>query len=272
MARIPQRLPPTPSTIKRLFAYSGNQCAMPDCIEVLVDPSGTMLGKIAHICAAEPGGARHEAAMTDEQRRAEENLFIVCAKHHDIIDDKKNEVNWPAEKLRAFKKTHESRFKKAERQLLKAFVDTTQSVQPRYPKTLRAIAAALDEDMENNKEELKGIRQFINRIKELPLEERDFALKLAMRMKRRKKSRLPTDDVEGAFRIDQHELKRRMDLLEHHHLGSVDEAEEPRKYEVSLWHRHHGENPWIEILDFCEATNNDPSELVHDLNFGLYDG
>jgi hypothetical protein len=39
------RLPPTPSTIKKLFAYTGNQCAMPNCKELIVDPSGTMLGK-----------------------------------------------------------------------------------------------------------------------------------------------------------------------------------------------------------------------------------
>jgi hypothetical protein len=54
------RLSPTPSVIKKLFAYTGNQCAMPDCQETLVDVSGTMLGKIAHICAAEPGGPRYD--------------------------------------------------------------------------------------------------------------------------------------------------------------------------------------------------------------------
>jgi hypothetical protein len=53
MSKKPQRLPITPSVIKKLFAYSGNQCAIPNCTETLVDVSGTMLGKIAHICAAE---------------------------------------------------------------------------------------------------------------------------------------------------------------------------------------------------------------------------
>lgn len=46
MTKIPQRLPPTPSTIKRLFAYSGNQCAMPDCSEVSVDPSEPCLARL----------------------------------------------------------------------------------------------------------------------------------------------------------------------------------------------------------------------------------
>ncbi|MDH1271704.1 MULTISPECIES: hypothetical protein [Rhizobium/Agrobacterium group] len=48
MAKKPvERLDPTQSTIKKLFAYSGNQCAIPDCQERLVDASGAMLGKIA---------------------------------------------------------------------------------------------------------------------------------------------------------------------------------------------------------------------------------
>ncbi|MCP3441043.1 hypothetical protein [Bradyrhizobium sp. CCGUVB14] len=89
-----------------------------------------MLGKIAHICAAEPGGARYETTMTDEDRRAEANLFIICSKHHDIIDDKKNEPGWPPDLLRQHKRDHENRFKKAERQLIDQFVDSTQIAQP----------------------------------------------------------------------------------------------------------------------------------------------
>ena len=43
-----KRLEPTPATIKKLFAYSGNLCAIPNCKELLVDETGAMLGKIAH--------------------------------------------------------------------------------------------------------------------------------------------------------------------------------------------------------------------------------
>ncbi len=85
-----KRLDPTPSTIKKLFAYSGNQCAMPECREFLVDETGAMLGKIAHIHAAEKGGSRFCSKMTNEQRRAFDNLMLVCGKHHDIIDYPEN--------------------------------------------------------------------------------------------------------------------------------------------------------------------------------------
>lgn len=272
MVKQPQRLSPTPSVIKKLFAYSGNQCAIPDCTEMLVDPSGTLLGKIAHICAAEPGGCRYDPNMTDEERRAIENLFIVCGKHHDLIDDKNNVKNYPADLLRKYKKAHENRFKKAERQLIKQFVDSTQINQPTYPKTLRALAKALDDDqIEGHEEEIRGVRYFIEKMKELPLTEREFALKLGERMRRRGKSDLPVDDVMGAFGISATALKRHMGVLEHHELGSIDEGFH-NEFHVRLWHRERDSNPWIEILDFCEATGHDTDELIHDLNFGLYDG
>jgi hypothetical protein len=51
--------------VKGLFAYSGNQCAMPTSVNPLVDVTGTILGKIAHICAVSPGGARYVATMTE---------------------------------------------------------------------------------------------------------------------------------------------------------------------------------------------------------------
>jgi hypothetical protein len=202
MSKKPQRLPLAPSTIKKLFAYSGNQCAIPNCTETLVDVSGTMLGKIAHICAAEKGGPRYDPKMSDEQRRDISNLFIVCGKHHDIIDDKNNEKDYPADLLGKYKATHEGRFKKAERQLLKQFVDTTQIAQPTYPKHLRALAKATgDRKLADHKEEIRGIHYFIDKLKEFPLQEREFALKLAERMRRRRKDLLPVDDVMGAFKL-----------------------------------------------------------------------
>jgi len=273
MSKKPQRLPPTPSVIKTLFAYSGNQCAMPNCTETLVDVSGTMLGKIAHICAAEKGGARYDSKMTDEQRRDISNLIIVCGKHHDIIDDKNNETNYPTDLLRRYKTTHEGRFKKAERQLLKQFVDTTQIAQPTYPKHLRALARALgDESIADQKKEIRGVRHFIDELKELPLTEREFALNLAERMRRRNKGSLPVDDVMGAFHLSVNALKRHMGVLADHRLGSIDEGEEPDQYFVTLFNRERGGNPWIEILRFCEKTHRSTDELIHDLNFGLYDG
>jgi hypothetical protein len=269
-----ERLPPTPSVVKKLFAYSGNQCAIPTCSEPLVDPSGTMLGKIAHICAAESGGARFDPNMSNESRRSFDNLMVVCGRHHDVIDDPANTPAYPVQKLRQFKTDHEGRFKKAERQLLASVVDVTQATQPTYPKTLKALAKALENDeIAGHPDEIDGVREFIQKLKELPLAERDFARKVAERMRRQQRDILPVTDVAGALQIDQKELKQHMDLLNHHRLGRIEDGDEPGQHVVSLQHRQPGgNNPWFEILDFCEATDQSPDRLIHDLNFGLYDG
>jgi hypothetical protein len=46
--------------------------------------------EIAHIRAAEPGGARYDETMSDDERRHQSNLMLFCDPHHDIVDDKAN--------------------------------------------------------------------------------------------------------------------------------------------------------------------------------------
>lgn len=265
-------LPPTPSVLKKLFAYSGNQCAMPDCNNALIHKTGTMNGKVAHIHAAEKGGARYDATMSDEDRRALANLFVVCANCHDVIDDPNNQAKYPAEKLKTYKKKHEDRVRKAELHFIEKYADLTQLSNPTFPKTLRRMSELLElPEVLNSPDEIKGIKEFVKKLAELPLEQRSFALAVAERMKRRNVESLPTDDVQHAFNIGSSKLKKQMDLLEHHSLGSIDEDNMQGKYLVHLWERDHGGNPWIEILDFCEKSGDDPDQFIVDLDFALYD-
>ncbi len=98
------RKTPTPSTIKQLFALSGNICAFPDCDAVMVHEDGTILGEVCHIEAAEEGGERYNPKQTDEERRHFSNLVLLCSRHHKITN---NVEKYPAEKLRELKKAHE---------------------------------------------------------------------------------------------------------------------------------------------------------------------
>jgi hypothetical protein len=207
--------------VKGLFAYSGNQCAIPTCQNQLVDVSGTILGNIAHICAASPGGARYDTNMTEAERHSASNLLILCSACHDIIDDPKNEKDYPAPLLRKYKKQHEDRFRKAERQLIAQFVDSTQINQPVYPKTLDAYAQSLN--IEDTARELTDIRSFINRLKELPLNERQFALKLTERMDRNGVEELDVHDALSAFSVGQMKFKTLMGVIDHHGLGHISE-------------------------------------------------
>ncbi len=231
-----------------------------------------MIGKVAHIYAAEKGGARFEENMSNEDRRAIENLFVVCANCHDVIDDKANEDKFPAELLKRYKKQHEERFRKAELQFLEEYADLTQQTMPKMPNNLKRLSKALKiEEICTAKEEVDGVRQFVEKLSELPLNQRRFALRIAERMKRRDLGGLPVQEVISVFRISHAKLKSNMELIEDHCLGSIDEDHIPGKYIVSLWDRKPGGNPWIEILDFCEVSGDDPDEFVMELNFALYD-
>lgn len=104
MARIPLK----PSTIKQLFAHSGNECAFQNCIETIVTKEGVILGEICHIEAAEKGGERYNPISNDEFRRSFANLILFCPKHHKITNDVKR---YPVSKLTEMKTFHENKFK-----------------------------------------------------------------------------------------------------------------------------------------------------------------
>jgi hypothetical protein len=73
---------PKQAVIKRLFARSGNQCAFPKCSVEIVQ-GDTVVGKICHIKAASPNDPRQTAS----ERHGYDNLLLLCANHHTIIDD-----------------------------------------------------------------------------------------------------------------------------------------------------------------------------------------
>ena len=100
------RLKITTPTLKRLFSLSGNRCAFPECSEPICDQSGTLFADICHIEAANEGGERYNASMTDEQRRDFANLFLLCKKHHTVTNDV---ILYPVALLRDMKAQHEAK-------------------------------------------------------------------------------------------------------------------------------------------------------------------
>ncbi|MDD5531019.1 MAG: hypothetical protein PHX21_13460 [bacterium] len=104
------RKQPTSTTIKKLFALSGNKCAFPKCNENLVDREDIVC-EICHIEAAEKGGPRYNDSKTDDERRAFENLILLCRKHSKVIDSKANENKYTVKKLKKMKREHEKKYK-----------------------------------------------------------------------------------------------------------------------------------------------------------------
>lgn len=98
------------STIKKLRDRVAHRCSNPSCRVATSAPQDeegvTNVGKAAHICAASPGGARFDAGMTSNERKAFSNGIWLCANHADEIDRDFN--TYTVELLKAWKKQAEA--------------------------------------------------------------------------------------------------------------------------------------------------------------------
>lgn len=100
------RKAPKQSTLKALFAKSGNQCAFPNCNHHLVNEKGQFVAHVCHIEANAPKGPRYNSEQTDEERRSHGNLMLLCHAHHVEIDN--DGRHFTVEKLKAMREEHES--------------------------------------------------------------------------------------------------------------------------------------------------------------------
>ena len=99
---------PSPPTVKRLFAVSGNSCAFPTCPSPLIDlETGSVICQICHIRGKKPGAPRYDDTQTNEERHGFENLILLCNIHHKIVDD--DEATFTVERLIQMKQDHEAR-------------------------------------------------------------------------------------------------------------------------------------------------------------------
>ena len=104
----------SPTTLKVLFALSGNQCAHPECPNTLVESATEQSDAIitAHIChlyAVSDDGPRGKSGLTKEELNSPENLILLCRHHHVVIDGQHE--TYPAELLKQWKQTHEDKMR-----------------------------------------------------------------------------------------------------------------------------------------------------------------
>jgi hypothetical protein len=99
----------TEKTIKLLFARSAF-CAFPGCRAPLADkaPNGRdlVVAQIAHIAGLEPLSARHDPAMTSDERNHYDNLILLCGTHHNAYVDAAPDA-YPLDVVRRWKREHE---------------------------------------------------------------------------------------------------------------------------------------------------------------------
>ena len=67
----------------------------------------TLLGEVCHINGLRPDSARYDAAQTPAERNDFDNLILLCANHHTVIDN--DEEAYTVERLVKMKAEHQAR-------------------------------------------------------------------------------------------------------------------------------------------------------------------
>ncbi len=162
-----KRRQPLHDTLRRLFLSSGNVCAFPGCRELMIDLAGHFVGQLCHIDAAEAGGERFNGAMTNEQRRAFENLMQICYAHLVITNDEKQ---YPVSKLKEMKANHERMFSDPAVAMVRVLEDETAKTESRKARSLKRIDEVLGWDLDDDhlEESPELLNDLAVRLKNLP--------------------------------------------------------------------------------------------------------
>jgi|AntDeeMinimDraft_4_1070355.scaffolds.fasta_scaffold03948_1 uncharacterized Zn finger protein (UPF0148 family) len=274
-----KRLPPKPSTLRKIHVLSGNQCARPGCNTVLVNSDGTFVASVCHIYAAEENGPRPNKNMTPEQKRSPENLILLCKICHEIVDAE--EEKYPAKILEKWKSDRERVFSEIGDTLKKSYLeqitDERDHISFRPLKNLDRYIEYLDR---NNcfhcidEGELTKLNSYIESLRNLTLNDRSLLVKIvetALSIPSATNNEygidVHTDDLK-LLRIDgrplsNNRIKKFADTLERHGIGFIDVECGP-DLRVSCPFDYLG---WSDLNDFAKENSRSLSHYVCDLDF-----
>ena len=159
-------------TLKILFARSGNLCAYPECTNNIIEPAteqsdDQVIGQVCHIYALSEQGPRGKPGLTEEKLNSPENLILLCPTHHRLVDVQHE--SYPAEKLKEWKRNHESKI-----------LESLHNLEPANANSLslsRFPTGLVDQKIEEEGDKLRKSRFFIG--SDTALSSLRFAQKLA---------------------------------------------------------------------------------------------
>jgi hypothetical protein len=284
MAEIVERLPPTPSTLRRLYVHSGNQCAFPGCTRVLVNAKGQWVGEVCHIEAAMPAGERFNPASSNEARRQPENLMLMCHEHHVETNDVSE---FPVERLSQIKAGHEAQFvgtavphEKNIEEVVNDIVaseitDLTERVVLRLPQTLAGYNAVLglELDAEELTYNLEILVPALENLRRLPVDARAlFAVVVDRSFPGQ--AELPAHELEQVTGVSPEDVYLHVTTLERYGIAHFedDDSRDDRPpitmvkaSTVDYW------DFWPEFKRFCHETGLTVRTIINRLQFDVLD-
>lgn len=270
--------------MRELCLKSGNLCAFPDCDARMIDATGTFVGQVCHIEAAEERGERFNPAMTNEQRRHFSNLMLMCYPHHQTTNDV---AAYPVDRLQSMKAEHEKRFTdpRAAQNALNEMKDWTVDVAPTTAHTLGRLSKAMNwtPSVDEVTFCVNSLNKYAERFQRVPQQLRLFVGLVAERIHRLsgtraavhtsdRGSKILVSDLQGSLRVTEDRIWALGGQLDSYRLGSMDEmttdvGEKPAVLvrDVDGW------DLWVDIARFCAKTGVKMQTFTLDLDFGSLD-
>ena len=277
------RKAPSTKTLRRLYLLSGNQCANPKCATVLINANGTLVADVCHIKAESPGGPRFDETLGVEERRAPENLILLCNTCHTLVDAEPNKYSIAV--LTKWKSDREAHFEAVgdtlQQRYVANIVDEAEEVGLTKPKTLNAYIAFLDaQNISHMVDEDTPARvgAFAERLRHLALPDRDLMrviIEKSIALGGSRESEygvsIHPDDLKtirlGKTRLSDYRINKLAKTLERNELGSIDFDEEPILH-IAVSHE---DLSWSLLKEFLENQGKTLRDVVSDLKFGLLD-
>jgi hypothetical protein len=279
----PKRKSHTKDVLRELFAKSGNMCAWPGCSQIMITAEGKFVGQICHIEGVK--GERFREGMTNDERASVANLMLLCYPHHIETND---ETAWTVERLQAMKREHEALFTDAGTVIYNAYVDRSTRKTLKRAASARRFSELLGWPTApiHLQETSSEINTIFERVEKLDIQSRLFIVAVVRRAWRVRETRnvstrrgdllLRWDDFTDSTGTSEEEVKKRIEALEAHGLGSYDDdtmevADQP-VYAIKLYGGPISQvDLWLPIAEFCEKAPESLEEIVVNLDLSRLD-
>lgn len=221
-----------------------------------------------------PGGPRFNQDMSNEERRAKENLVLLCGQHHVETHD---EDEWPVEKMAQMKSEHEDHFRGTNPAIPASVIgDITNSVASGEPQNLTTFGQFVDSDLtpEQNRQTLEDyILPLVEGMSKIPPKTRSL---LSIVIDRGEPFDggigLPVDELEQVTGLGRNELRPHFDTMAKYGVARITEDydfDNPRDWAATF--SIDGWCFWDTLAEFCEFEGLQMSDFVRDLRFDLLD-
>lgn len=275
MSEVPKRLAPKGNVLRELYLKSGNRCAFPQCPQLIIDTDGNFIAQICHIESANEGGERFNSNSNNEDRRAFDNLILLCYPHHVVTNDVDK---YRVTDLREMKKSHEKKFSDIVSKIRSSIQDHTNESEISLPISLSRMNSVLKWDLasEELKENISLINQFAENVQMLPIPTREL---FAIAIKRgtpfgseRRHLEVPAAELMHACDLSEEQMREQVAILTNRDVAWIEQDWELERDEV-LYIREMLEG-WSfaeDLQQFCKLSGVAIEQIIVDLRFDQLD-